>query len=109
MTDTGPAEGFVGVPTERDRWPGGEQYKYRFDNGYGASVIRNGTSYGGESGLWELAVLGPDGHLTYETPITSDVEGYLGPDAVARLLGDIQALPAAQFAASHTGDTDGIS
>jgi hypothetical protein len=39
-----------------------------------------------------LAVLGKDGKLTYETPITSDVEGYLSEDDVTRLLEQIQNL-----------------
>lgn len=36
---------------------GGPQAIFHFDNGYGASVIQNGMSYGADSGLWELAVL----------------------------------------------------
>lgn len=70
----------------------GTQWKFRFDNGYGASVINDG--YGREKGLYELAVLGPDGHLTYETPITDDVLGYLTADEVAEALDKIAALPA---------------
>jgi len=33
------------------------QKLYRFSNGLGASVIRGEFSYGGEEGLWELAVI----------------------------------------------------
>lgn len=72
----------------------GEQHKYKFPNGYGASVIRSPYSYGGEQGLWELAVLGVDGKLTYRTHITSDVEGWLDDDGVDRLLNQISSLPA---------------
>jgi hypothetical protein len=36
---------------------GGVQKEYRFDNGYGASVIQHNYSYGNEQGLWELAVI----------------------------------------------------
>jgi hypothetical protein len=71
---------------------GGEQRIYKFDNGFGASVIRSSFSYGGRDGLWELGVLNPKGHLTYDTPITSDVEGWLDEDAVEALLQRISAL-----------------
>lgn len=37
--------------------PGTEHHIYKFPNGYGASVIRGRGSYGGQSGLWELAVI----------------------------------------------------
>jgi hypothetical protein len=63
-----------------------------FDNGYGASIVKNEYSYGGREGLYELAVLDSDGKLTYETPITSDVEGYLSEDDVTKLMEQIQNL-----------------
>jgi hypothetical protein len=63
-----------------------------FDNGYGASVVVGPYTYGGEDGLYELAVLDSNGKLTYETPITNDVEGYLTPDDVTKLLEQIQSL-----------------
>lgn len=71
----------------------GTQRVYTFDNGYGASVIRNDFSYGGRDGLYELAVLGLSGAITYETPITEDVLGWLTPLDVRAILRDIQALP----------------
>jgi hypothetical protein len=63
-----------------------------FDNGYGASIVKNEYSYGGREGLYELAVLDSDGKLTYETPVTDDVEGYLSEDDVTRLMEQIQNL-----------------
>ena len=69
----------------------GTQWKFKFDNGYGASVINDG--YGAEDGLYELAVLGPQGGLTYETPITDDVLGWLTEAEVAETLDKIAALP----------------
>lgn len=63
-----------------------------FDNGYGASVVVGPYTYGGEDGLYELAVLDSNGKLTYETPITNDVEGYLTEDDVTKLLEQIQSL-----------------
>jgi hypothetical protein len=82
----------------------GVQRVYRFANGFGASVVRTPYSYGGDHGLYELAVVifaGPDSDdytLTYETPITSDVEGYLDESKVSELLDQIAAL-------SETGAT----
>ena len=63
-----------------------------FDNGYGASVIIGPHTYGGEDGLYELGVLGKDGKLTYDTPVTEDVKGYLSEDDVTKLLEQIQKL-----------------
>jgi len=71
---------------------GGVQARIQFDNGYGASVIRHNFSYGGKIGLYELAVLDKDGELTYDTPITSDVMGYLSPKDVTEILIQIQDL-----------------
>jgi hypothetical protein len=67
--------------------------KVHYDNNYGASGIRGPYSYGEVDGLYELAVL-YDGALCYDTPITSDVEGYLTPDDVTNLLHRIAELPA---------------
>lgn len=78
----------------------GEQYIVRFTNGYGASVVRAlGVTYGAEEGLWELAVVTFTGNdlwqfsLTYETPITNDVLGYLTPEEVKGYLRQVAALP----------------
>jgi hypothetical protein len=74
---------------------GGAQRVYRFDNGYGASVVRHDYSYGGPAGLWELAVIdATTGDLVYTTPVTSDVEGYLSTAQVERLLRMISRLQA---------------
>ena len=63
-----------------------------FDNGYGASVVKHEYSYGGKDGLYELAVLDKDGELTYETPITNDVIGYLREQDVTEVMEKIQKL-----------------
>lgn len=61
-----------------------------FDNGYGASVIRNAFSYGGSVGLYELAVV-KDGQLHYDNPVANgDVVGYLDEEEVSELLIEIQ-------------------
>lgn len=63
-----------------------------FENGYGASVIKNDFSYGGKMGLYELAVLDSDGEITYKTSVTSNVIGYLSESAVSEILIKIQQL-----------------
>jgi hypothetical protein len=63
-----------------------------FENGYGASVVSHPMSYGGKMGLYELAVLDKNGELTYDTPITDDVIGYLTPEQVPEKLIEIQDL-----------------
>ena len=68
----------------------GTQKLYSFPNGYGASVVKHEYSYGGDRGLWELAVINnisEDGFdICYDTPITNDVIGWLNDPEVDRLL-----------------------
>ena len=71
---------------------GGIISRISFDNGYGASIVKGPMSYGGDRGLYELAVLDSNGELTYDTPVTSDVEGYLNEEDVTKLLEQIQKL-----------------
>ena len=74
----------------------GVQHVYSFDNGYGASVVKHDFSYGGKDGLWELAVLDfsidKTGEITYHTPITQDVIGYLAWKNVEKILQEIKEL-----------------
>lgn len=69
------------------------QRKYKFPNGYGASVVKGEYTYGGNEGLWELAILDEGGHIDYSTPITDDVIGYLTENEVNELLNKIELLP----------------
>jgi hypothetical protein len=70
--------------------------KYRkvveFDNGYGASIVSGPNSYGGEKGLFEVAVLDSNGELCYTTPVTNDVIGWLDFAGVAEVLEKIKNL-----------------
>lgn len=81
-----------GVTRERER----VQYEFKFENNYGASVIKGIMSYGHEDDLWELAVLEYDKHgvyiITYDTPISNDVVGYLTEKDVLELLVKIREL-----------------
>ena len=80
---------------------GGVQKLFRFPNGYGASVVQFPYSYGGDEGLWEMAVIRYSGEdndafsLTYDTPITDDVLGHLSEQDVDALLDQVAALEAA--------------
>ncbi len=75
----------------------GLQRLYFFPNGYGASVVQHSGSYGGPEGMWELAVLAGESQasysLTYDTPITDDVLGWLSDSDVNGLLSQIADLP----------------
>jgi hypothetical protein len=66
---------------------------YKFGNGYGASVVCNQFSYGGDKGFFEVAVIDASGEMVYDTPVTSDVIGWLDFDGVAKTLQEIQCLP----------------
>ncbi len=70
----------------------GIQKIYKFENGRGASVVLSPYSYGGEKGLYELAVLDENGNLDYTTPITNDVIGWLKWEEVIDLLRQIKEL-----------------
>jgi hypothetical protein len=70
---------------------GGVQAISTFDNGYGVSVVKTPYTYGGRDGLYELAVLNNDG-ITYDTPITNDVLGYLSEQDVTEVLIKVQQL-----------------
>ena len=75
-----------------DGFLSGKTSRIMFDNGWGASVVSHTFSYGGKDGKYELAVLDKDGELTYETPITNDVIGYLREIDVTDVMEKIQKL-----------------
>ena len=70
----------------------GVGYTYQFENGYGASVVQHSGSYGGNQGLYEIAVLDSKGDLCYDTPITDDVIGYANEDKIKDTLDRIKSL-----------------
>ena len=88
----------------------GHQVVFKFDNGYGASVIRTRFSYGGSDGLFELAILkfldGDNYTLGYDTDIQTeddngDLYGHLEVEEVLSLLARIRELKVTQIA--HEG------
>lgn len=70
----------------------GEQCIVRFSNGYGASIVKGAYTYGGDKGLYELAVFGKDGGVTYDTPITDDVLGHMTEQDIEETLVQIKNL-----------------
>ena len=86
------------------------QKLYRFPNGAGASVVRGEFTYGGDEGLWELAVIRFEGEgdnykLIYPQGICSegDVIGWLTDAEVEKWLLEVANLTADQIA---VGDTE---
>jgi hypothetical protein len=70
----------------------GVRSRMMFENGYGVSVVSHTYSYGGKDGLFEIAVLDKKGELTYKTPVTNDVIGYLREVDVTDVMEKIQKL-----------------
>ncbi len=69
----------------------GLQSRYRFPNNYGASLVYAPASYGLELAVLDFSV-NPEGDLTYDTPITNDVLGYLTWEQVVEALIKIKRL-----------------
>ena len=60
----------------------GVQARMDFENGFGVSVVQSPYTYGGDRGLYELAVF-KNGHIHYDNPVANgDVVGYLRPEDV---------------------------
>lgn len=89
-------EGFENYLVEKSPLFDGIQYKFRFENDYGASVTKHRNSYGHEKDLWELGVLrwfvDDTSHLAYNTKITDDIKEYLTDKDVRDVLERIKNL-----------------
>jgi hypothetical protein len=86
-----PSKYIIAVKEAGDYRPN-NQILFKFPNEYGASVIQGEHSYGGNRGLFEIAVIkftGEDWNITYDTPITEDVIGYLESNEVVEILKQI--------------------
>ncbi len=74
----------------------GERKVYKFENGYGASVIRTKYSYGYNLGLWEIACIifvnDEDYEISYNNNVTDDVIGHLNWEDVEVILERINNL-----------------
>lgn len=67
--------------------------KVFFSNGYGASIVTGGCAHGDKEHPYEVAVMAGNCAITYDTPLTSDVVGYLDEAGVDDLLAKIEKLP----------------
>jgi len=66
--------------------------RIQFENGYGASIVKHKYSYGGDKGLYEIAVLDSSDEITYTTSVTDGVIGYLRPEDVTDVIEKIEKL-----------------
>lgn len=72
----------------------GQHSIIKFDNNYGASVVRSfASSLGAEQGLYEIVVLDEKMNVTYETPICNRAIGFLTEEEVTEIMIEIQNLP----------------
>jgi hypothetical protein len=71
---------------------GGVQAIMTFKNGFEVSVIQFQYSYGGDKGLYELAVR-KNGTLHYDNPVADgDVRGYLTEEEVEKLATQVEGF-----------------
>lgn len=80
---------------------GKESYWFRFNNNYGASVVKSEHSNGKGDSFWSLTVLEFDGDFAdfaYNTGITSDEIHWLNDEGVEKLLNKIEALKEDNYA-----------
>lgn len=70
----------------------GKRAKHKFKNGYMASVITGDVYFTSPDKPYEIAVMDKDENITYDTPITGDVLGYLNEEEANKVLADIEAL-----------------
>jgi hypothetical protein len=69
-------------PNSIDAFDMGVQARLDFDNGFGVSVVKGPHTYGGDRGLYELAVF-KDGEIHYDNQVANgDVVGYLREEDV---------------------------
>ena len=75
----------------------GSEYggEVNFDNGYGLSIVRHETSYGGKMGLFEIMLTRNDAPYSLP-PITQEedtVNGFLTKEQVMEIIDMVQDLP----------------
>ena len=71
----------------RDKELNGMQWVYQFDNGYSLSVVCNDYSYGGRSGLFEVALLHNGEFCDFPW---GDVQGWCNFANVAKLIAEVE-------------------
>ena len=86
---------FEDLVFEKD-WLGKYAY-HMYPNNYGVSVVIGPHTYGGDKGLYEVAIIKmtPDmkeSELCYDTPIANDVMGNLTPEDVTDIMKQVSEL-----------------
>jgi hypothetical protein len=81
------------TPIENRMFPDGPKWVYKFENGYGASIVRNAMSEG-RLNLIVLKWEGDQREICYDTPFIDDTV-YLSEDEVAGYLTQIASFPVA--------------
>lgn len=75
----------------------GLHYIFKFENNYGASVIKGPYTYGGNDDLWEMALIkfrnDKDYDVVYEEDFETDVIGWLSDEDVDKYLSLIRLYP----------------
>jgi len=75
-----------------------------FDNGFAVSVVKGPHTYGGDRGLYELAVW-KDGQIHYDNPVAQgDVVGYLREEDVTDAMYVIQKFENKKEEVKHDPD-----
>jgi hypothetical protein len=62
-----------------------------FENGYAVSLISGDDVYSGEI-TFEVAILGQDGQVAYDTPITDNVMGWQNLEEIIEIMQDAANL-----------------
>ena len=82
---------------EKDDYDMQESAWHIYDNNYGVSVVRGPYTFGGDKGLYELAIIymapeDKESRICYDTPITNDVMGHLAPEDVTEIMKQVSEL-----------------
>ena len=67
-----------------------EHYTTTFKNGYGVSIIRSLYSYGGNEGLYEIAITNKSGEIIYDKFESHDVLGFLDEHEVEQVINEVK-------------------
>lgn len=70
--------------------PGGVRFRYRFPNGYRATVACCALTTGHEKGLWEMTLRDPQGELSW-VPSSTSAFGNLNEDEVNHWLAMVES------------------
>jgi|TARA_B110000196_G_C21121882_1_gene653656 hypothetical protein len=62
--------------------PNATQAWVKMENGYEASIVKHGGSYGNEKGLYEMGIFGPKGSMSDPLGWDDTVKGHLTPEGV---------------------------